>query len=304
MAAIAILSGGAVATAASPSPVASQGTAGVDLVLAIDAPIDVIGLDGSVWVSQIHGDAVLRLDPVSGAVTATVPTGAGSGPGSFATDGTFLYVPNQRGTGVSKIDPVTNSVVGVAEQGTSDLGATPALAAGSLWVSSENGTGYRIDPTTLTTITKVQAGGGYVAVDDAIWGTSDTGLTVTDPGTNAVTQTAACCGWPTFALDGDLWAFPGDHTAVVVDAATQSVRATYDLGMDVSTGTADAGYVWLLAPSTLIDHSKVLKVDPATGAVIGSVSLPGLPPTSLRVIGDHIWVTSFDSGKVIRLPVF
>ena len=302
------LAGATGVLAASPAPVGSPAVSlsptRVDLVLSIDSPIDVIGLDGSVWVSQIHADDVLRLDPVTGALTATVSTGTDSGPGSFATDGTSLFIPNQRGTGVSKIDPATNTVVGVAEQGTANLGASPAIAAGSLWVSDEDGTGYRIDPTTLSTVAKVQAGGGYVVVGDLVWGTTDKGLTVTDPATNTVTQTTACCGWPGLSLDGTVWAFPGDHTVVVVDGGTQLVRSTFDFGMDVSTGTAGAGYVWLLAPSAQFDHSRVLKVEPATGAVLGIASLPGLAPTTLRVIGDQIWVTSFDSGKVMRLPLF
>ena len=301
---VALTAAGAAVTAQSPSASPGVPTPAVDLVIPVDGAVDVIGLAGSVWVSQIHADDVVRLDPVSGEVQATVATGAGSGPGSFATDGTFLYIPNQRGGGVSKIDPATDTVVGIGEPDARNLGGAPVLAGGSLWVSREDGQAFRIDPMTMTTTATMHAGGGYVAAGGLVWGVTDGGITHTDPATDVVTQTGICCAWPSLAVDGTVWAFPGDHTVLVIDVATATLRTTLDLGTDVSGGTAGDGYAWLLAPSVIIGESRVLKVDPASGTILASVALPSLAPSNLRLIDGQLWVTSFDGGEVMRIPAF
>ena len=103
---------------------------GVNATVAVPNPVG-IAYDGTnLWVSSGAAGHLIRLDPSTNTVTATIPVG--TSPGAVAFDGTDIWVT--LGTdNVAKIDPSTNSVVA-----TVPVGATPyalAFDGSSMWVS-------------------------------------------------------------------------------------------------------------------------------------------------------------------------
>jgi virginiamycin B lyase len=70
---------------------------------------------GSVWVAAYGIDAVIRIDPDSKAILATIPVG--DGPTSIAVGGGAVWVANRLGRSVSRVDPSLNAVTATARLG-------------------------------------------------------------------------------------------------------------------------------------------------------------------------------------------
>jgi len=104
---------------------------------------------GSIWTDVASMNAVVRIDPTTDALRATIPMPGGCGAELVATD-TAVWVANGGGEGcaaaVYRIDPRTNSVAQTILMG----GETDALALGpdGLWFGSAPATLGRIDPAT------------------------------------------------------------------------------------------------------------------------------------------------------------
>lgn len=99
----------------------------------------------SVWVA--NGDnTVVRLDPSSGSVEATIRSGAGPQEGDLAPDGT-VWIPNQLGDTISIIDPQTNSVSRTIKLTKGSAPFVLRRGFGDLWVGGYKGkTLWRIRP--------------------------------------------------------------------------------------------------------------------------------------------------------------
>jgi hypothetical protein len=104
---------------------------------------------GSIWTDVPSLHAVVRIDPMTDAVQATIPLAGGCGAEMVATD-QAVWVANGGGDGcataVYRIDPNTNTVAQTISTG----GETDALALGAdtLWFGSAPGTLGQIDLTT------------------------------------------------------------------------------------------------------------------------------------------------------------
>jgi YVTN family beta-propeller protein len=99
---------------------------------------------GSLW-GPGPKSSILRIDPVSGSVTATIDVGAGEfyQPELAAGEGSvWVAAPTDQGSRLLRIDPATNSVSAVV-----DVDAyIVATGEGSVWVISGDGVLVRIDP--------------------------------------------------------------------------------------------------------------------------------------------------------------
>jgi YVTN family beta-propeller protein len=95
------------------------------------APDQVAFGDGAVWVTSSSSDAVLRINPTTSKVQATIRVG--SGPRGIAFGADRVWVANREDGTVSTIDPRSNRV------GTLHLGFRPAAVAAveqrSVWVA-------------------------------------------------------------------------------------------------------------------------------------------------------------------------
>ena len=65
---------------------------------------------GAVWVSNLKDDTVVRVDPKTFEVVATIPVG--DEPKDVVTHGGFVWVVNSKSNTVTRIDPETNRVAG------------------------------------------------------------------------------------------------------------------------------------------------------------------------------------------------
>jgi class 3 adenylate cyclase len=102
--------------------------------------------DEGIWMTDDLADRVIHLSGVTFAELGTVALQAGSGPRGVATDGSTVWVANQRSATLIRIDQASLATVGHPI----GLGSPPtevAVAGGSVWVTSlEADTLYRVDP--------------------------------------------------------------------------------------------------------------------------------------------------------------
>lgn len=132
----------------------------------------------ALWVTAKADGLLLRVDPVSNTVAATIETGSGAH--GIAADAEAVWVTNYRANTVSRVDPSTNSVAATVD----GVGSGVGIAAGSdaIWVSTQ-GTGIsRIDPTTneATVVIELPFEWNYGLAVDAgmLWVTSVEGQAV------------------------------------------------------------------------------------------------------------------------------
>ncbi|HEV7524295.1 MAG TPA: hypothetical protein VGP92_04980, partial [Acidimicrobiia bacterium] len=196
-----------------------------------DVPIGAIGADlttgaGAVWATDAKLGNLLRIDPSTNKVTATIPVGAT--PDSVIVDQNGVWVANRLPQGtVKRIDPATNTVVA-----TIPVGAEPdqvAAGAGSVWSANRaDGTISRIDPATNQVVARISVGGhpkSVIAGAGAIWVSESSGNTVLriDPATNTVTATVTVGQRPEHGAvgAGSIWiANPGDDTISRIEPGT------------------------------------------------------------------------------------
>jgi class 3 adenylate cyclase/DNA-binding beta-propeller fold protein YncE len=129
------------------------------------------GFDAA-WITDDINDAVLRLDPETGEVVATIPLGSDTYPTAIAVGPDSVWVGNAGTNTVTRIDPATNTVTA----GAIPLRATPSAisAAGNdVWIVSRSGDLLqRLDPTTsavAATITTSDQPSAVAADGDTVW---------------------------------------------------------------------------------------------------------------------------------------
>jgi len=103
-------------------PVWPTNVCGLDPSTSCSNPIDIATTPGAVWVVLHHEWAVVRIDPATNKVVATIAVGSGppeAGPQGITTSDGIVYVGgNDPNTGVrylKRIDPATNAVTPVAQ---------------------------------------------------------------------------------------------------------------------------------------------------------------------------------------------
>jgi YVTN family beta-propeller protein len=119
----------------------------------------VVGAFGSVWAAGTDG--VLRIDPASDKLVATISVSGGGGWTAASADAVWVTTP----AGVARIDPQTNAVVAtVALSGAPFLG-DPDVLGGMLWVPQIRKSSIAvIDPASNTVVQTIKAGAGPFVV--------------------------------------------------------------------------------------------------------------------------------------------
>ena len=150
-----------------------------------------------------------RINPGSGKVTATIPTGTvGRG---ITVGGGSVWVTDEATRSVVQIDPATNSVASKATVGTGPTGI--AYGDGSVWVANAlDGTVSRIDATTLVVRATIPVPGGPSAVsfgNGSVWVSAEFGSRVVriDPRRDVVIGSTPIGNRPEglAAGDGGVW---------------------------------------------------------------------------------------------------
>jgi YVTN family beta-propeller protein len=119
----------------------------------------VVGAFGSVWAAGQTG--VIRVDPITNALVATVPVAGGAGWTAASADAIWVTTAK----GVARIDPRTNAVAAeIAVPGGAALG-DPDVVDGLVWVPQIRRSSIAlIDPATNTVVRTVKAGAGPFVV--------------------------------------------------------------------------------------------------------------------------------------------
>ena len=225
---------------------------------------------GSLWFGVCGGTPeVLRVDPRSGKVTATV-----------------------RLRGVSDIQEESSVAAG----------------AGSVWLLASPGLLVQINPRTNAVVRVVKAPAGASAIRasaDALWVTvhTDSTLLKIDPRTLKTLATVPVGPGPQFlALGaGAAWTLDqGGGSVTRVDLATARAVAT----IQVDTGSVDGGdiavgggFVW-----ARVTDGLVAKIDPRTNTVVARYGPPAGSGSAVAD-GTAAWITAHDSNSVYRLPL-
>ena len=97
-------------------------------------PWYIVASDTAVWLSDWRANTVVRVDPASNSVVATVP-GLPAGPTGLALAPGALWVASSRDNLLTKIDTATNHVAGTVATDPTPLPV--AYAYGSIWVRNE-----------------------------------------------------------------------------------------------------------------------------------------------------------------------
>jgi streptogramin lyase len=264
------------------------------------APCGVVAArDGQVWVGVYGTGKVLSIDSRRGRVTTTIPVGRWAcrvavGPAAIwvTRDQAGKIVRISRGSGRRR-----QLNVGV---GTFDV----LLARGSAWVTSyEIGTVAQIDPVSAR-LTRVFRDGGHPAgiasCGGRIWvghGRDVTWLSAIDASTHRITRVDTgerAPAWPR-CVGGELWVTTAD-SVLRVDPRSGEIRARITLGgTPVEAAAGPDGLVWV----TDKERSRVVRIDPATNAVVDS--FPAGPGAyAMARAGDSVWITSFAGSDIRR----
>jgi YVTN family beta-propeller protein len=238
------------------------------------APTRLAVTEDAVWVLTPSDSSLVRIDPATNDVVATIPVGRA--PSGLAVGAGAVWVSRHSDGTVVRIDPATNQVVATIAVGRAPGAVT--VAGGVVWVALPQGGLGRIDPASNR---------------------------------STVVSVSRCCAGELAAGGGALWvANRGDGTLVRVDPATARVAArvllpktTEQRPHQVAVGD---GAVWVTSASPRRGTANLLwRVDPASNQVIGTLDLgptsAGGMPNSVAAGNGAVWVGGMTKGSILRL---
>jgi len=213
--------------AAAPLAIATSIPAG-------QAPKGVLADANGVWVADVHGGSVLRIDPATNTVEDTIivgPKGA-SGPNWLAEGLGSIWVDIPNNGSIVRIDPVTGQVRATI---LAPMEFTPcggmAINDDAVWVTSCSADDLmgRIDANSDTFVAAMDMGGyGYnpVVINGFVWVSVDTGdaetgkLVRINPNTNTIDRVLVPSskfggGGDIVVAAGSVWAADGYNNVVI-----------------------------------------------------------------------------------------
>jgi streptogramin lyase len=269
---------------------------------------------GAVWVAG--QGALLRIDPQTNRVVATIPTPLTGQYASVAFGEGAVWVTSGQANGVVyRVDPAANRVTAAISVPGGAFGIV--VAAGTVWVTQylpepDPGIVARIDARSnrLRSPVEVPNMPGTIRVGlGAIWVTSRFTVSRIDPRSGAVTQPLHRVGDVRAIGGGSLWGTYADSAGDVgvqrVDPDTGRVVATIRIPCCVLMAFG-LGTLWLAGeeePTITAGGNepakpkpaKLYRIDPANNRVLGRpVPLPGTAPTALAVGEGAVWVGELD----------
>src|SRR6478736_6527746 len=125
---------------------------------------------GAIWQSDYEHDALLRIDPVTGKVIASIPVGLQ--PLGVAVTAGAVWVADEHSEAVTRVDPKTNRVVATITIGETGPAGPQIMTAGpgGVWVDVPNmGEVVRIDPATNSVGLRVPLDGPVASDGTEVW---------------------------------------------------------------------------------------------------------------------------------------
>jgi virginiamycin B lyase len=259
----------------------------------------------AVWVANGPGNTVLKLDPKTNKVAATVEVGKRPCSGLAAGFGS-LWVPNCMDKTVSRVDLKTNKVSATIPLGPADSEGQLAAGSDSVWMMTDSkGILSRIDPDTNHLVADIQVPSGspvcLIGEDGAVWVTSTEHSVVVrvDPKTNLISDRIAVGPRPRFtaAGGGAIWTLnQGDGTVSRIDVRTKKLVTNIDAGVPGDGGEIayGEGFVWVTAFDV-----PLTQIDPDTNKVIKQWTGPG--GDAVRVGHGSVWLSNLKQQNVWRI---
>ena len=227
---------------------------------------------GSVWTASDAGGTIARVDPTSGAVTATIA--AGTRPGGLAVGDGAVWAFGFLGDAVTRVDAGTGAARTLHVSGAIATGI--AYGGGSLWLLT----------TRPSRILEVDPASG--AVRRSI-----------DLNPPFAPQYSVIETWWLAYGDGAVWATLPNYGAVArLDTATGTVtyaRTPYGRPFGVAVG---GGAAWVAT-----DHG-VVRLDGVTAKPTGVALLPSANESgfaSISYADGAAWFTNYDRGTLTRV---
>ncbi|MEZ0292314.1 MAG: PQQ-binding-like beta-propeller repeat protein [Solirubrobacteraceae bacterium] len=271
-----------------------------------DNPVQIVDAFGSIWIADHIAGRILRLDPATGAVQATIPVRTGN----------WLWITQVRDQLwasvdelplVQRIDPDTNRVVARTPVRTPD--GRP-FRVGYVWAAGDNvwamsGIGaVRLDPASgrgLVVADAPRAVRGFELGDDTLWapGLGDT-LHRIDPRTGA-RRGSIPSGLPgterIAAMEGALYATRGAELARL-DPATGAAVWTHTFAgrLNGITQSRDLGWAHVTIDG---QGDRLVSFDAATGRERSTTRLETIGLSWLAARGDRVWMNTPGGATVV-----
>ena len=158
--------------------------------------------------------------------------------------------------------------------------------------------------TTAAVVAAVSVSAAVVRLDGRASSRTGGGPTAVTPARDAVAARIPVADVVSMTADGgDVWALTGSDELVRIDARTNAVTLRVHVAgvVDNSPVVAGAGALWLDGTGPA-GHTRLLKIDPGTGAISAQTTLPA--GCSQAAYGlDHVWVlcNAVNTAEVLRV---
>ncbi len=222
---------------------------------------------GTLWIPNCETQTVVRADPKTFKVSATLAIGTADVSMGLAATADSVWMLTDGRTTLSRIDPVVNKVVAEMRM---PAGCNQLLFAdNSLWLTCPlDNEVYRINPVTNLVEKHIEVSAGPRSMangDNSIWVLCDKQGKVDriDPKTNKVTKTIELnvpnAGGSIAYGEGYLWVTETGFPITRIDTTSEKVVQQF-WGADEGGGqiVAGSGAIWITDSS----HGKVIRFDP------------------------------------------
>src|SRR5580693_4454270 len=267
----------------------------------------VLVTDDAVWVASTKPYAVLRIDPATNKIVATVKVSGEACSGlAFGFGSIWVPICGEKPELV-RIDGAKNTVSGTLPIAPAAPEGGIATSDDSVWmVTDKNGTLNRIDPSTNNVRQRISIPpGSYNPLfsNGIVWitGVESSVLTAVEASTGKVLESTPVGPKPRFLTvgGGSVWTLnQGDGTVSRVDEKSRKVIATIKVGIPGAGG--DIGYVSESVWPTVL-AVPLTRIDASTNKVVRQ--WVGKGGDSLRFGFDSLWLTDYKKGSLSRIPI-
>ena len=267
----------------------------------------VLVTENAVWVASTKPFAVVRIDPATNKIVASIRipgeacSGLASGFGS-----TWAPICGKQ-PALVRIDAAKNAISAILPIPPAGPESGIAASDDSVWlVTDQNGTLVRINPSTNNVRQQISIpSGSYNPIfsDGIVWitGIEKNVLTAVDANSGKVLESIPVGPRPRFltAGAGSIWTLnQGDGTVSRVDEKSRKVLSTIQVGIPGTGG--DIGYgadsVW-----TTVFEVPLSRIDAETNRVVRQWI--GRGGDSLRLGFGSLWITDYKKGLLSRIPI-
>ncbi len=266
----------------------------------------------SLWIAA--GDRLLRLDPATDRVTASIPVAQqDSGPAGLAFGAGAVWVPVAVPGSIWRVDPGSNKIVARIPLGESLAGFIGIAASDSaVWITSgeqqdgeRGGVLFRVDPRRNRVTARLPLPGvpsDVAANRESVWIATTSGqVLVVEPGRGRIVGAVQTGGPLGFTQTVAVWAGMGavwlaDPLAKVVlrvDPSSLRVMASIATG-PVTALTVGNGAVWAVGPL------GIQRIDPASNRVVATLPAAELNGVLMVTTGAG-WLWAGGADQVAKV---